>query len=872
MYKIFICYSHDDEFEKIKVCNFLKVYGSELDVWDDRRISAGEEWKEEIMKSLNECDAAIMLISNSFLISDFIRKIEIPKLLNRREIDNIPIWPFILKPCDWEHIMDLGKLQAHPKDARPYQSFSGHKREEVLKIFSREVFDLLNTKESRKTPASVYEEIENNEFLVDRDTSLIVQLDQFFKQKFKDIKVLPSDYYLNEYPFKNGIKNNSSRSSFTISLNKELSELFDSIKISKSGALQNTFTSVKEFECVHNVLTTLRRNLITHVRIGEKRVLKGIKIGADEDKFEPIDLYDSFRFKEALENSPSILESDDLDTKIQKGYYFYLIGEYYISSEHFKKALELAKNESNDVKVYICSHNLYHLGRLIEFNFWNLPNKKAIVDDLTKFELDELINNEGLEENFKKLFKNDSFFSDAERIIRKESSKIVDRYYSYLDGGRSSNNYNYEIYYQYGILNSFLSLNHIIYDDYYDYKEVCHHFIESIFASYSIKNGNAKIEEINDYILWNIIKYADISVLEKHVKRYSIRKLNYSTFKWEFNFEQLFKNLFGTPDLDLEESISLLSEDNKGRFRIKVETERIKFLFLMGKLRLKPAASNRISNVILSFINNDFSNLKRGRSIKKYIYSFFINQADSISKRNINQFLLSVYKIKDMHDSNYLSQFLNVCERNDIQLRVSNKNFNDLILSHVELELKNDSKIRETEISLELYNFLSSKQQLILKDIYLKKLQITFNFDLFYLLVMYGLIPYDYNNHLWSYIDKINFDKFINNDFRYVFSLSNVNRYSEVDKILNILFMSDVNLNQSRIQRFAEINNYYNWILNLESHNYKDFDPYWVDEYDTLSYRKHFKKSHELKNQLNTYLQNNIDRRIDKLYNNIYCN
>ena len=50
-------------------------------VWSDDKIKPGQEWFEEIKNAMNESKVGILLISPDFLASDFINRVEIPKLL-----------------------------------------------------------------------------------------------------------------------------------------------------------------------------------------------------------------------------------------------------------------------------------------------------------------------------------------------------------------------------------------------------------------------------------------------------------------------------------------------------------------------------------------------------------------------------------------------------------------------------------------------------------------------------------------------------------------------------------------------------------------------------------------------------------------------
>jgi hypothetical protein len=74
MNKIFISYSHKDEEWKDRLLTHLNVLAKQnrLEVWDDRRIAAGDEWLPEIEQAINSGHVALLLVSANFLTSNFI--------------------------------------------------------------------------------------------------------------------------------------------------------------------------------------------------------------------------------------------------------------------------------------------------------------------------------------------------------------------------------------------------------------------------------------------------------------------------------------------------------------------------------------------------------------------------------------------------------------------------------------------------------------------------------------------------------------------------------------------------------------------------------------------------------------------------------
>ena len=109
---VFISYSHKDEEWKERLVTQLGVLQMEgiLDVWDDQRIEAGEDWYPEIEKAINNASVAILMISANFLTSKFILGEEVPKLLARRAKEGVRVIPLIVKPCAWTQVKWLSPI------------------------------------------------------------------------------------------------------------------------------------------------------------------------------------------------------------------------------------------------------------------------------------------------------------------------------------------------------------------------------------------------------------------------------------------------------------------------------------------------------------------------------------------------------------------------------------------------------------------------------------------------------------------------------------------------------------------------------------------------------------------------------------------
>jgi hypothetical protein len=116
---VFISYSHKDEKWKDHLVIHLGVLHHQglLDLWDDRRIGAGEDWYQEIQEAMVAASVAVLLVSASFLTSQFILGEEVPRLLGDKE--GLRTFPVIVKPCAWQTVGWLRRMQVRPKDGRP---------------------------------------------------------------------------------------------------------------------------------------------------------------------------------------------------------------------------------------------------------------------------------------------------------------------------------------------------------------------------------------------------------------------------------------------------------------------------------------------------------------------------------------------------------------------------------------------------------------------------------------------------------------------------------------------------------------------------------------------------------------------------------
>lgn len=125
--QIFVSYSHKDvewlERLKVMMAPYLHAAESELDLWDDTRLRAGQQWDEEIRRALAKAGVAVALVSADFLGSTYVMEKELPVIVNAAKGGGASLLWVYISDALWEET-PLKEFQAThdtktPLDARP---------------------------------------------------------------------------------------------------------------------------------------------------------------------------------------------------------------------------------------------------------------------------------------------------------------------------------------------------------------------------------------------------------------------------------------------------------------------------------------------------------------------------------------------------------------------------------------------------------------------------------------------------------------------------------------------------------------------------------------------------------------------------------
>jgi internalin A len=143
--QVFISYSRKDKkwLDRLKTHLAPLERGNKISVWDDTRMKAGAEWREEIKRALGEARVAILLVTPNFLESDFIARHELPPLLEAAKRDDFTILWIAVSASQYKET-EIEKYLAANDPARPLDRLKASERNEVLVKIGDQIKEAIN--------------------------------------------------------------------------------------------------------------------------------------------------------------------------------------------------------------------------------------------------------------------------------------------------------------------------------------------------------------------------------------------------------------------------------------------------------------------------------------------------------------------------------------------------------------------------------------------------------------------------------------------------------------------------------------------------------------------------------------------------------
>jgi hypothetical protein len=143
-HKVFVSYSHEDAKWLNRLKKFLRPMerNAELQLWSDLSIQPSYNWHAEIQAAITGSDAAILLISQDFVASDYVASEELPRLLSAASERGLKIFPVFVAHSVLRN-SSLLRFQGVNTPSAPLDSMEESEQNRVFVRLAESIDDLL---------------------------------------------------------------------------------------------------------------------------------------------------------------------------------------------------------------------------------------------------------------------------------------------------------------------------------------------------------------------------------------------------------------------------------------------------------------------------------------------------------------------------------------------------------------------------------------------------------------------------------------------------------------------------------------------------------------------------------------------------------
>ena len=140
---IFVSYSHEDEEWKNRLCQmlapFLRDGDIELQLWvDDGDIQPGDRWHEKIQSALKAAGVAVVLVSASFLESEYVTKNELPEIIRAATDGKMRLFWVYVSYAAYD-VTELEPFQAAHDVSQPLYALVRPEQDAILLKIARDI-------------------------------------------------------------------------------------------------------------------------------------------------------------------------------------------------------------------------------------------------------------------------------------------------------------------------------------------------------------------------------------------------------------------------------------------------------------------------------------------------------------------------------------------------------------------------------------------------------------------------------------------------------------------------------------------------------------------------------------------------------------
>ena len=682
-------------------------------------------------------------------------------------------------------------------------------------------------------------------------------------QYFEGINILPTNVII-KLPFIKGSQYNTYIHHFSQKTeNEDCYNLLSKISLKNETLL---YEDGKEYvenqtEKLKTIINFFKISYINHLDWGGKKYKARICIH-DLFTYSNCDCarcnFEILNFKKAERIIENQNERTPLFEQLRNGYASYLLGNFETSIKIYQNILNISNEQNNPILYIISKYNLLQLKEFIRINYFDKDRNYLLesikVESLKKDEIYIKRTAPYFIDIFNWLNEN-KFYSDATWYIDEILDKARKMYFYDKYGTRYTHSKSNNLIASFLRFYSFLEYNNIIFDCFSEYESIATKVLESIFALHNIVNPNSsKYEAVGNLFIKMWAFHVSYDKAKELLSRYEIVKI---TTTGDIPIVEELNALLDNLNL----SKSKLKKTESYYFKKKIERFISNTILICSRLD----ADKEEINSILSKVLKLSSDVQITNLIPFEGFNQLLHYRNDITKENT----IEILNLSIKYDS-YSANVFSLAVKNFVE-NASKKEIKIFILNFLEVDVLDKNIITNNDRKISRISYAISESDLktkkTIKNIITNSLREKFDAQLYHVAVLFELIDFDndfFEEFYLSVPDQTKPDEPSN--------FFNTYENFRLNQVINIMFKYKLPFTtkiQSLITRCKEKQRpYYEWLMNMDSFDYNEFNSFWVLEHQTKYYFEAFKKSKKLKKAIKKSLEENYIEGVAKFYIN----
>ncbi|NLJ82026.1 MAG: SMEK domain-containing protein, partial [Bacteroidales bacterium] len=569
----------------------------------------------------------------------------------------------------------------------------------------------------------------------------------------------------------------------------------------------------------------------------------------------------------------AITHSENLENALAEGYYLCKLGEHIKGWQVLNSVAEKSKNSNNFVIYFLSLYNIKQIRGFIDSPWWKSENKQ-ILPKIDEIDLCNTINTFSipiqLRDELIKI-KENYYLHYSREIIDEQFERILDTKKLYENGGYSSgtsavNLLLEELY----ILYTFYSVNHIVADDFYTFKQVITKGIEGVLISFTTdKSYEYKFKEFNNLLLLFMLFFLNEKKLEGFLKKYKIESIPIAKKEKEkfisviINFFSFQYTIGHLDNIDFNDDIA--KQNFFSLYRQSLRFIFNKIIILLSKVEL---TDEELKPITQPFI--DYLKVSENFNHNNWVFAlrFFRAKIQIFSGEQIEKIIKLAVDEKQYCSRNEVLE--TICElafeKTNFVLINKDKALFDKLINSVTMSDNRCNRGFDIFQVLAPWKIVDKTGKQIIKQKVVEYLQNKFDSNIYMHAGLKGVFNKDeypdlLENFIKNAVKSCSFFDVKEEKGRW--KIQSFDGYNHI----NCLAFMNVDFKQENIQAIAKKSDYYNWLINYDTFDYSNFNTKWLTQLDFPYYnREKLKQIDSLRVKVEEELKKNHDAKLAKFY------